>query len=103
MPTVRTFATQLLLSHRPRLSRLQCSSPPGQHRKLDLLARFRWVGLSGSQREASRSVSLAVEACTTKHKQAQQEVTATAAEALRRALEAVGEEEVARTKAVLGR
>eukprot|EP00752_Nemacystus_decipiens_P012531 g11099.t1 len=53
-------------------------------------------------REAARSVSLAVDACTAKHKRAQQEVTATAAEDLRRALQAAGEEEVARTKAVLG-
>eukprot|EP00903_Cladosiphon_okamuranus_P017497 g16117.t1 len=54
-------------------------------------------------REAARSVSLAVEASTSKHKQAQQEVTAAAAEALRRALEEAGEEEMARTRAVLGR
>lgn len=63
---------------------------------------FAVLGL-GFQREAARSVSLAVDACTTKHKLAQQGVTATAAEALRRALEAAGEEEVARTKAALGR
>lgn len=58
---------------------------------------------AGFQREAARSVSLAVDACTSKHKQAQQEVTARAAEGLRRALEVAGEAEVARTKAVLGR
>lgn len=59
--------------------------------------------LAGFQREAARSVSLAVDACTFQHKRAQQEVTARAAEALQRALELAGEEEVARTKAVLGR
>jgi len=49
------------------------------------------------------SIALAVEACTSKHKQTQQEATTRAAETLRRLLEAAGEDEVARTKAVLGR
>ncbi|CAM9641212.1 unnamed protein product [Ectocarpus fasciculatus] len=54
-------------------------------------------------REAARSIDLAVEACTSKHKRVQYETTVRAAEVLRQALDAAGENEVARTKAVLGR
>lgn len=65
--------------------------------------RSAFFGIRLFQREAARSVSVALEASTSKHKQAQQGVTAAAAEALRRALEVAGEEEVACTKAVLRR
>ncbi|CAN0014959.1 unnamed protein product, partial [Ectocarpus sp. 13 AM-2016] len=54
-------------------------------------------------REAARSINVAVEACTSKHKRVQHETTVRAAEALRQALDAAGEDEVARTKAALGR
>ncbi|CAN0189516.1 unnamed protein product [Ectocarpus fasciculatus] len=54
-------------------------------------------------REAARSIDLAVEACTSKHKRVQYETTVRAAEVLRQALDTAGENEVARTKAVLGR
>ncbi|CAM9434697.1 unnamed protein product [Pylaiella littoralis] len=53
--------------------------------------------------EAARSVTIAVDACTSKYKRAQQEATTRATEALRQALQVAGEDEVARTKAVLGR
>ncbi|CBN78783.1 hypothetical protein Esi_0006_0189 [Ectocarpus siliculosus] len=54
-------------------------------------------------REAARSINLAVEACTSKHKRVQHETTVRAAEALRQALDAAGEDEVTRTKVALGR
>ncbi|CAM9790589.1 unnamed protein product [Ectocarpus sp. 6 AP-2014] len=54
-------------------------------------------------REAARSINLAVEACTSKHKRVQHETTVRAAETLRQALDAAGEDEVTRTKVALGR
>ncbi|CAM9680363.1 unnamed protein product, partial [Ectocarpus sp. 4 AP-2014] len=53
--------------------------------------------------EAARSINVAVEACTSKHQRVQHKTTVRAAEVLRQALDAAGEHEVARTKAVLGR